>query len=663
MNLLHQCYTKSQEVLHLRKAFWKMVLFPGLLMMLLVSTAYGRVELQVEIGFNGKYLPDQTTPIRVLVTNQGAPIQGKLTVSQSLESPWRGVIVESSSREITLDFNARKVFYFQFLIHGFVYPIVVSLTDERGTVISKEIRLRDRYQRDLMTLALSEVSFPTVLPNGEWVETIGPDRLPEEWIAYQGVGRIYLGHLLTSSLTIAQQEALKRWVVNGGELIILSGDHWYFQQSSLIDGLSPFAVQELIEIGSGTLMAAGTVKAGAEVALEESTSGRPILVEGRYGNGFVRFVTINPLILVVPEAEEEEASKITFPTESLWDLLSLSTSLKLSETTETESEGDAPNLSLEATLDFSENPAFVSLNKLRLERPTRFRIGGLVAIYIVGIGLLNWLVERNVLRSRFFGWTALIWVGVLSSLLAGYVHQPRFSNPVRILEMGIVERSDDGMTLDRTWMGIFSETKADLELVLNLENGQVRQLLPQDRADHLFDVEYRMASGENQILFKMAENQRRYFFSERFIELPVTFTFSLTDRQIRIENRSGYALNDAGLLQGNRIYQIGSIPPESSVSGQITRPDAGYLGRHREDPIKRELLEVMGIDGSQRQDQRPLLIGWISESGTAVEEGQNGNDGGMTLLQRLIGPVSGSGMQSLTAIRFAVIEATEGAAL
>ncbi|MFQ5795574.1 MAG: hypothetical protein ACE5JP_11060 [Candidatus Bipolaricaulia bacterium] len=608
------------------RLFWKPTLFVALLYTLTAGVAYGRVELQVEIGFNGKYVPDRVTPIRVRLVNHGPPIHGWLTVSQTLESPWRGGVSEAMSREVSLEFNARKVFHFNFPVRGFIYPISVTLHDEMGTIAEQKIELRDRYERSELTLALSEVSFPTVLPTGEWVETVGPDRMPEEWSAYESVGRIYLGRLLLSALSSAQQEALRQWVAGGGELVVLSGDNWYFQRSPLIDALAPFTVTGLTEIESGYPITIGHPKQDATVLLSEveREGGHPILVRGRFGSGRILFATVNPLSLSTPDARGLEA---------LWNALSLSQG----------NAEDGRDLEMEIALDFNENPAFMPLNQLELRQPSRVHIGGLLIVYIAGFSMLGWLIARtrSTSRSRYYTWAVFPWLIIISSILLWYVHQPRFSKPVKILEMGIVRSTGGETALEQTWMGMFSKLKTDLHLTLNLENGAIRQLLPQERADHQYDLEYLLTSDQTGLLIQMDERQRRHFYIERFVDLPVTF--SLNDQWVQVDNRSDYDLLDVGLVRGRRVYRIGTVAAGSSVTRAIERSSPGYLDR--DNRVARELLRMVRIDGG---DRGPLLLGWI------VEQKGTKTGGERAVVRRVIGSVSD--LEERTAIKLAVIE-------
>lgn len=497
----------------------------------LSGSAYADVQMQIQLGFNRHYAIGSFTPLWVQLANGGRDgIRGLLEVSQELEIAPKEIVKETYSWPVELPGGSKKMLQVSLPIHAYTDQIQIALRDEKDVTKvyqSQEIQLHKKYLPELqkLVLALSDAPFPHKLPTGESLQIIGVEQLVDDSKGYGGVRRIYLGRIL-SSFSKAQQQALKNWLLGGGELVIFSGENWHRQKSPFLEELIPMKVSDTNEIQlDGNRLTIVTGEPHGVVLLRAPGGGQdaPILIKHSFGAGTIFFSTINPL-----------AAEIN----GFWELLK-------PQKGEEEDETQSP-------LEF--------LGRLGLPLPSVLKVSGLVIVFITGFGLLGLLAIRDERQGRPLTWVLFLWVLGLSGAAALYMSNPALSKPLRSLEAGICRGLNEEGAFCQLWYGVSSRKTADLSLSTR-STAAVQQLLPARPGPHLLDAHYAYDKDNLSILMRVEDRQQRRFYLESPQKAAVTFSLEEGERTpvVRVYNRSDGTLFDAVFIKEGKAFCLGEV--------------------------------------------------------------------------------------------------------
>lgn len=492
-----------------------------------VLTLHGQVGVETKFGFNGYYYPDRPTPIQIRVRGHGPPLRGRIILSQEVKSPWQGAVTESLALPFELPGRSEKLFQLSFPVHGYIYPLSVTVLADDQPLYRQEIELKRRFLDEPLTLALGEDPFPGELPTGERTIQIDPQALPPQWAGLLGVRRIYLGRFNPSSLSQPQRQALLRWLEWGGELIVLGGDNWYLQDSPYLRELLPFQPREVGQRG-GRAVVRGEPR--GVVLYGESF---PILIAGQRGRGRVIFSAVDPL---------QGSTESDF-----WEQLSAGNG-RASLSPHEERLGLAGDL----------------LGQQELPFPSKFALIGIYSLFIGGLALLGWGARHR----QWLAFAIPLWIAGVMVLAAGYIDRPQFAKPLVGLELALVHDLGN-TTLHTLWFGLFarSEAAVTLPVPLDVEKGHIMQQIPRERGRHLYDADYRLAQEETQVSFRMDEWQGRAFYLERFSGNLANL--QVGGGQIVVKNLTPYPFRGCRLFDGRSLYAIGDIGPFEELTGEV----------------------------------------------------------------------------------------------
>lgn len=503
------------------------------------STAAGQVEVETEFGFDGYYYPDLPTPISISVRSRGAPLQGQIIIAQEVRSPWQGATEERLILPFELAGKSEKRFSLNFLVQGYIYPLSILVVAAGEVLYKEELSLKGRFLEEPLTLALGESLFPNELPTGERPIQIELRGLPSEWPGLLGVKRLYLGRMDPSGLSRAQWQALSRWVEWGGELVVLGGDNWYFQDTPTVRELIPFA-----PTGMGDREGRPIVLGEARGEILYRQEGSPLLISSRRGRGRLLFSTVNPLSWPVGEG--------------FWQALSVPGKKEAPDEERTRLAGQL-------------------LSQLRLPFPSKLTLIGIYALYLGGLALFGWAaLYRPSLALLIIPWLAGTMV-----LTARYLDRPEFAKPLVGLELDLFH--DLGSTtLHSSWLGLFAKSEAELKLAVETGDGRLRQAIPKEQGDHLYDVDYLQEGGMVWASFRMRAWRERSFYLERMsADLA---SLKVIGGRVVVQNLSPYALGDCLLLSGERLFAFGPVAPQGAVEREVG-PEASWP----DEPLRAQL--------------------------------------------------------------------------
>lgn len=528
----------------------------------------------VELGFHGRFFPGALTPIAVVLRNDGPAQNLSLEVSQEMRSfTETGSLVERVRLPVLLPSGARKTISLDYRISSVRAPVRLALLAEGRELGFTEIDVRERWSETPLTLGLAVKSMPSIEP-------MEPEKLPQRWTSYDGVGRILWGRLDPALLTAQQRTALLGWLVRGGELIILSGDNWYEQVTP--GEPSPETAQgwwaHLLPITNGrivrrefygqeVLWLEGDLRAGARVVA--SDAGRPLAWERPVGYGRVVLVALATL----PET------------------------LKLPKRP---SDGDT---ALER-----DHLIVKALGALVVPFPSREVIGGLLIAFVIVVGLGGLLATR---------WrTASLWIALLSVTLSlgifQYQHSLAFSREKYSVHMGVVRIwSGEPLAWERDWYGVFSRRSGDELLPASADSVRAIALPPWAATRPVSDVTVEMVSPRGRTLrFHTERDSVRFFAAERMTEPLVQFTVNtaVSPPQIHVYNRASVHLQDVVVHIGGDFYELGSIAPQTGMIGSLLNRISKTEWLNSLDEGRRMLWHQWGD-----LSVSPALIGWFED--------------------------------------------------
>ncbi len=545
----------------------------GLVAAVLAATptlAQPRIET-VEIGFNGRFFPGALTPLVVSLHHTGPAQVFEIELSQEVREITERTSVERLRVPVSLGPGTQKKISVDFLVKSVSAPLRIKLFTENRELLSTEIDMRERWSDTPLTLGLAIDQMPPL-------ELIEFPKLPKRWTSYEGVGRIVWGRLDPGLLSLEQRVALYRWLLQGGELVILSGENWYEQVGTDAPARDPLTTahgwwNHLLPIENGhvergeingqeVLWVAGDLREEARVVLSEG--GRPLVWERPVGYGRVLLVALSTL--------PEELGRL--------------------ETTRSErktAEGDRVIIK--------------ALGALTVPFPSREFVGSLLVFFVVGFGLSGMLAAQS---KRLPLWGALIAIA-LSLVLFWYGHSPEFSSEEYSVDLGVVRGwQGEPFAWEQSWYGVFSRRAK--EVVLGVSGDSVRVVRPTFSTAGNVWTEVTPA-GEKYLHFRSERESVRFFHAQRMREPLVDL--SLETGRVRVVNRAEVPLQDAVVHLGDDFYRLGTIAARAETTRSL-----GGLTRMSKTAWLESLSERRRMLWHQWGDSSIVsgLIAWLEES-------------------------------------------------
>jgi len=546
-----------------------------LISMLPNVNAQAQLTLEVEVGLGGRFLPDHHTPIRVRIIYDGPPLTGELILRQRSQQRLEGVRTIELRRPVRLGGKARPLYESYLPLSdapppGGDEPELVAVLESQGhKVASRRVVLTDLVSPEPLVLMLSDGGYLKVLPTGERVISLTAEQLPEDWRGYAGVRRIYLGRFNLGLIEPSKREALSKWLIRGGELVVLAGQNAYLQDVPWLEEILPFHVEDvrwIEELGAHVAVGRGS----GEVL--HSEAGLALLLRGRVGLGRIYFSALD----LRGRSEAEKA---------IWKAL---------------------------TPERIERPRPLQLgpelfSKMELIYPDKLMLGGLLVLYLAGIGLFSLWTLRN---PQWSGWRVLIivsaWLGLFSAGFFAYLKRPEFSSRVQALEIGIIWGMAGGDALLQGWYSALAKQAGSLELAF----GPDTLLLP------LGGTSYRLRQGSEQVLRflpGMEAGSTGHLYFEEVLPLQVTVELG-EGRLIRVRNGSSWPLRDVVFWREGIYYPLGDLAGggarEEVISGLGANSWLKADGWGFEQQVKWSIFKAAQAE-LERLKPKWMLLGWM----------------------------------------------------
>ncbi|MCY4147316.1 MAG: hypothetical protein OXE95_10850 [Chloroflexi bacterium] len=271
------------------------------------------VELTIAAGFNGYFRPDDWTPVRVAMTNNGESLRGRLVVRPETSGT---VVGNAFSTPVELPSGAQKTATLNIQARTYPDQIRVELIDAAGNVrASRDAPLFDLQRGDQLYAVVTGAN--TIAPSLTGVHIGGyraeqaiwsPRNLPERAQSLASLDMLMLLNVDSERLSPGQRGAIEQWVADGGHLLVGGGPSAAATASALgdllpllpqeaqsmddLNELARYAGDRQVELRGPAIVARGQLAGGATVLVEQA--GIPLLVRRAFGAGLVDFLAADP---------------------------------------------------------------------------------------------------------------------------------------------------------------------------------------------------------------------------------------------------------------------------------------------------------------------------------------------------------------------------------
>lgn len=418
--------------------------------------AQAGISLTARVGLNGYCKEEAWIPVRVLVENTGADVNGRVQISYRNSEGGTSIY----GQDVSLPTTSRKEFFLYFHPHGFVRSLTVSLVADGKKLAGNDLNLSclDRDSRLFGVLADDPSTYDglaNIQPLDGFVR-VAPLQLADLPDRVQGWGALdalIVSGVDTGPLSEDQRTALKMWIANGGRLMVVGGPDWEAASAGLkdllplklnsvrtVENLSalPAYFKDDSPLEEPVILAVGRVDKDARVLIEQD--GIPLIVEKGIGFGGVVFLSADPSLKPL----------------SGWDAMTdVYTSLL----------GVRP-----ARLDwvdgswdsYNANTAVSSVGNSGV--PSSLYVCGWLILYVLAVGPVNFLLIRRTKR-RELAWITIPAVVIVFSAVAyfyGFLY--RGQKPI-LNSIAVVQAWDDSETAEvRALVGVYSPNRARYSL-------------------------------------------------------------------------------------------------------------------------------------------------------------------------------------------------------
>lgn len=475
------------------------------LLLLVAVRGIALPQIEVDLGFAGRFVPGRMTPIHLIVSGVERPFSGYFRITEEIGNTWRGEA--SSLIEIPIPLISNGEYEQLLPLYDFTHPLKVFLCASDGTpVASAEASLRDRKREGAFPLLVG--AFPT--PVDTEAVAVASSDLPVHWLAYDGVKSLWVGRI-QAGLSHEQWEAIARWTLAGGTLVLFSGADFYPLDSPVLRELIPISNPSLTMGEDGVRILSGEARPGSRY-IGERADGSTLLFVRNYGAGTVLLIPVSAFDLTV---EESVAIRAGVPPAKVVSLSGLNADL---------------------------------LEEMPVDRP-----GFSVVFLVVGISLMSLTLIVSKVRSPKRIVLSLISVASVLSVLSGlYLNQAKLVNDVCTLKTTLYVEASLGYQID--CYGLFANRTTTVRCG-GEEALPVMEVLPRDLRNVDYDVGWVKGEG---LSLQLTHGERRALRWGEDCTIPITIRYA-GDEEVEIENGLPTSLSEAYLLVDGQAFSLGEI--------------------------------------------------------------------------------------------------------
>jgi len=473
------------------------------------GSADANLQIEVTLGFNGRFKQGTWIPVHVEITNDSAAeFQGQLV----LESPdGKGIVVRFVDRHLQITVppttTVTRTAYIK--IGRLPWSVVVSIADTQEQVVFKKtfgrlddgqlstadfliLQIGNRLPLSASRLQTELTDRPDLVEVAIQSQTSDYHKLPDRWYGYAAVDLLIITTSaadLLEQLSSQQQKAIRQWIYQGGRMLLfagqrgpeLSGDNevWGSLIPGKIDrvitnwntsGLEKYGNADerlmldrqlgsslsLITPSDGVVVLRDTQNAQAEHAL---------IVHSARGLGSVTFVAFDP-------AQEPFAS---------WGATPAILNRLVIDSHFAERGNEQRLQSSNAGFDDVSGQLRSSLDRFDGVTPTRFMwVAGLLGMFILTIGPLDYYVLRRFKRLHWtwvtFPVAILLFSLMTISMVSALRTSPAAMNQIEIIDIDLLTQTVRGSNYASVYSPVtaaYSFGMSEFNDVIPCENYQV----------------------------------------------------------------------------------------------------------------------------------------------------------------------------------------------
>lgn len=616
------------------------------------------ITLTAEAGFDSYYKSNQWLPVYVNVANSSAPpVEGEVRVIVSPNSPTDRVVYNAP---ISLPTQSDKQVTLYVRVPSFASELNIELVDGNGRVLSETTTgtltslNNDALLYGIITPEPGDFGFLENVDGGRpdtAVAFLDLNQLPEYPAAWNALDILVIHDSDTGQLTVAQQDALAKWVDTGGQLVLTGGANWQKTTAVLPDQLpvtitGSQSIDDLPSLSQRTgipfrdvgpyVVTTSSLRSG-ELLFHED--GLPILAQQSLGRGSIYFLALDPVLAPLLDWDGSEllwaqiASQV--PNVTMW--------------------GRGPQNS------FSAGNAISSLNAQNL--PAIWQIALLMLFYIIIIGPVNYMILKRRGKTER-AWVTIPVIVLLFSGIAYLVGYQLRGTDAILNQMDVAySHIDSEYGRVNSLIGLYSPKRTTYDLIF--KGGALARPFESNFSSEMTgsgNVEA-VSYGQDVTItgIRIDVSDIATFAADNTLpaiqlsgEGALTVTDGLIRADISIQNQSDIFLENATLLIGTEIFALGDIPPGETQTPNyiIGRSSAYYAGApltgnaetilgsvdYWDDPVlysRYQLLESLDGDSfgsavaTNSSSDRALLLAW-SDTAQIEAETAKGNEATQT---------------------------------
>lgn len=543
-------------------------IFPLFALAALGSPAFAQedasgITLVAEAGFDGYYRQNNWVPVHVNVANSGTSVDGEVRVIVNPDSPTDRIVYNAP---VALPTQSDKRVTLYVRVPSFASNLNVELVAEDG-------RLLAEVKTDPMSLLPAEgLLYGVVTPDpGEFgfLETVTGGRLdtavafldladlPEKPSAWNGLDILIIHDSDSGQLTVDQQESLAKWVDTGGHLVVTGGGNWQkttaaFQDQLPVTITGSESVDDLPTLRSefrvdfrdpGPYVITTSSLSNGELLVHEN--GLPILARQTVGRGAVYFLALDPVLAPLLDWDGSE---------QLWEIIA----------------GRVPDATLWGRgpqNSYSASNAVKTLNAQNL--PSVWQIAGLMLVYVVAIGPVNYIV----LKRRNQTERAWVTIPILVLVFSGFAYLIGFQlrgDNARLNQMDVVySQVDSEYGRAHSIVGLYSPKRTTYDLIFR-DGALARPFDSNFNSDLSGGGNIDAVTYGNDVTItgvRIDISDIATFVADNTvpaINVVGEGVLTVEDNSIRanitVQNQSNIDLETATLLIGNKIFALGDLP-------------------------------------------------------------------------------------------------------
>ena len=551
------------------------------------GAATNRFDIAVASGYHGAVKLSAWMPVTVDVANRGQQFDGTLEISANA-SPGIGPPAGNAVYETPLS-----------LAPGATKHISTYLsTDSGGTIDVRIVSSGGRVVQSAQSGIAASVSgllvgvlsdnptaldsIATIHPGGvsSTVVHLSSADLPASALILRGFDLIALDDFSTDTLTAAQHDALRDYVMQGGSLLLGTGGSWRKTLAGLpqpiapmrLNGSTVLAVSQALGGVTNLEIATGSPADGATTWLDDR--GLPLMVESAVGAGYVEMATFDWAQGGIVASSDADA---------------------VLRQTVVRSTYGSPNATFGVNAIGTKAGVFGNSVAFRggglsqalgnvpaLDLPAWWLIGGLVFIYVLLIGPVNYFVLRRIGR-RAVAWITIPVLAIVASGGAYGASVLTKGTSVVANEISIVH-AQPGWTnaYAEQYTGIVTPTRGDFEVGVGSLGRMISPIdyFSSPGGSNSSAVEINTATGIIR-LPAMTAFTLRGFATEDITTAPsVAASARVNGGQVTgtIRNSSSMSFTDGVVLSGTAYQKIGALAPGATLSFAVTPSISGVAG-------------------------------------------------------------------------------------